>query len=63
MNVPAQRTQNPSDFGNVAVLMGGTSSEREVSLNSGANVSGWTDALALENALTAGPGGFAPPPL
>lgn len=38
MNVPAQRTQNPADFGHVAVLMGGTSSEREVSLNSGANV-------------------------
>ena len=28
---------NPRDFGRVAVLMGGTSSEREVSLNSGAN--------------------------
>ncbi|QIK80365.1 D-alanine--D-alanine ligase [Lysobacter sp. HDW10] len=38
MNVPAQRTHNPADFGKVAVLMGGTSSEREVSLNSGANV-------------------------
>ena len=38
MNVPAQRTHNPTDFGKVAVLMGGTSSEREVSLNSGANV-------------------------
>jgi D-alanine-D-alanine ligase len=29
---------DPRDFGRVAVLMGGTSSEREVSLNSGANV-------------------------
>ena len=29
---------DPKDFGRVAVLMGGTSSEREVSLNSGANV-------------------------
>jgi D-alanine-D-alanine ligase len=29
---------NPRDFGHVAVLMGGTSSEREVSLNSGRNV-------------------------
>ena len=29
---------NPAAFGRVAVLMGGTSSEREVSLNSGANV-------------------------
>ncbi|MET0658813.1 MAG: D-alanine--D-alanine ligase [Steroidobacteraceae bacterium] len=28
---------NPRDFGRVALLMGGTSSEREVSLNSGAN--------------------------
>jgi D-alanine-D-alanine ligase len=30
--------KDPKDFGRVAVLMGGTSSEREVSLNSGANV-------------------------
>jgi D-alanine-D-alanine ligase len=29
---------DPNDFGRVAVLMGGTSSEREVSLNSGSNV-------------------------
>lgn len=29
---------NPAAFGRVAVLMGGTSSEREVSLNSGSNV-------------------------
>ncbi len=29
---------DPREFGRVAVLMGGTSSEREVSLNSGANV-------------------------
>jgi D-alanine-D-alanine ligase len=29
---------DPRDFGRVAVLLGGTSSEREVSLNSGANV-------------------------
>ena len=29
---------NPREFGRVAVLMGGTSSEREVSLNSGQNV-------------------------
>src|SRR4249919_1875779 len=33
-----KRISNPADFGRVAVLMGGTSSEREVSLNSGANV-------------------------
>ena len=29
---------DPNDFGRVAVLMGGTSSEREVSLDSGSNV-------------------------
>lgn len=33
-----KRISNAADFGRVAVLMGGTSSEREVSLNSGANV-------------------------
>ena len=32
------KVTNPRDFGRVAVLMGGSSSEREVSLNSGANV-------------------------
>ena len=32
------RISDASEFGRVAVLMGGTSSEREVSLNSGANV-------------------------
>ena len=32
------KIQNPKQFGRVAVLMGGTSSEREVSLDSGANV-------------------------
>jgi len=31
------RVTDPRDFGRVAVLMGGTSSEREVSLNSGGN--------------------------
>ncbi|HEX6572871.1 MAG TPA: D-alanine--D-alanine ligase [Steroidobacteraceae bacterium] len=31
-------TTNPNDFGRVAVLLGGTSSEREVSLDSGRNV-------------------------
>ena len=31
------RIANPQDFGCVAVLMGGTSSEREVSLDSGRN--------------------------
>jgi D-alanine-D-alanine ligase len=33
-----RRIDDPKLFGRVAVLMGGTSSEREVSLNSGANV-------------------------
>ncbi len=33
-----KRILNPEQFGRVAVLMGGSSSEREVSLNSGANV-------------------------
>jgi D-alanine-D-alanine ligase len=33
----ARRITNPRDFGRVAVLMGGTSSEREVSLDSGRN--------------------------
>jgi len=35
---PPSRCTDPATFGRVAVLMGGTSSEREVSLNSGANV-------------------------
>lgn len=35
---PAQRTRDPAAFGRVAVLLGGTSSEREVSLDSGRNV-------------------------
>ena len=33
-----KRIADAKEFGRVAVLMGGTSSEREVSLNSGANV-------------------------
>jgi D-alanine-D-alanine ligase len=33
----SRRVTNPKDFGRVAVLMGGTSSEREVSLDSGRN--------------------------
>ena len=36
--LPALRTGDPAAFGRVAVLMGGTTSEREVSLDSGANV-------------------------
>ena len=35
---PALKVGDPSAFGHVAVLMGGTSSEREVSLDSGRNV-------------------------
>jgi D-alanine-D-alanine ligase len=35
---PALRVADPAAFGRVAVLMGGTSSEREVSLDSGRNV-------------------------
>lgn len=34
----APRATNPAQFGRVAVVMGGTSAEREVSLNSGHNV-------------------------
>ncbi len=36
--MPAPRVQDPAAFGRVAVLMGGTSAEREVSLESGRNV-------------------------
>jgi D-alanine-D-alanine ligase len=36
--LPPPRTRDPSVFGRVAVLMGGTSAEREVSLDSGRNV-------------------------
>jgi D-alanine-D-alanine ligase len=36
--VPAPRVTDPKAFGRVAVLMGGTSAEREVSLDSGRNV-------------------------
>ena len=35
---PPLRTTDPGEFGRVAVLMGGSSSEREVSLDSGRNV-------------------------
>ena len=35
---PASKVTDPAAFGHVAVLMGGTSSEREVSLDSGRNV-------------------------
>ncbi|TBV69953.1 D-alanine--D-alanine ligase [Pseudoxanthomonas winnipegensis] len=38
LSLPSSRIADAAAFGRVAVLMGGTSSEREVSLNSGANV-------------------------
>jgi D-alanine-D-alanine ligase len=38
MSTAIHRVTDPRDFGRVAVLMGGTSSEREVSLDSGRNV-------------------------
>ena len=38
MTLPQHRIADPREFGRVAVLMGGTSSEREVSLDSGRNV-------------------------
>ena len=38
MGIPPLRVTDPAVFGRVAVLMGGTSSEREVSLDSGRNV-------------------------
>jgi D-alanine-D-alanine ligase len=38
MTLPVHRIKDPRDFGRVAVLLGGTSSEREVSLDSGRNV-------------------------
>jgi D-alanine-D-alanine ligase len=38
MTLSPARIRDPRDFGRVAVLMGGTSSEREVSLDSGRNV-------------------------
>ena len=37
-SIPAPRIENAAAFGRVAVLMGGTSAEREVSLESGRNV-------------------------
>lgn len=37
-SIPTQRIENAAAFGRVAVLMGGTSAEREVSLESGRNV-------------------------
>lgn len=52
-SLPALRTTDAAAFGRVAVVMGGTSSEREVSLDSGANVlqalrSRGIDAVAVD---------------
>ena len=59
--LPALRTTDPAAFGRVAVLLGGTSSEREVSLDSGRNVlaalrARGVDAIAVDGiaALAAG---------
>lgn len=51
--LPPPRTQDPARFGRVAVLMGGDSAEREVSLDSGRNVlaalhAGGVDAAAVD---------------
>lgn len=42
--IPAQRITDPKGFGHVALLLGGTAAEREISLNSG---------MAVEQALVA----------
>ena len=51
--LPPARHVDPTVFGRVAVLLGGTSSEREVSLNSGRNVlealrASWIDARPID---------------
>lgn len=56
MKVPAPRFTDPADFGRVAVLMGGNSSEREVSLDSGRNV---LDALRARGIAAHGVDGIA----
>jgi len=48
---PERAVLNPADFGRVAVLFGGESSEREVSLNSGKNV---LDALCAQGVAATG---------
>ncbi len=53
VQLPPLLTRRPETFGRVAVLMGGTSSERAVSLDSGANVldalrAGGIDATAVD---------------
>lgn len=71
MPIAPPRTTDPHAFGRVAVLMGGTNSEREVSLESGANVlaalqargvdaHGVDGIAALVEAITAARAGTAP---
>ena len=53
LDIAPPRTTDPAAFGRVAVLMGGTSAEREVSLDSGRNVldalqSKGVDAFAVD---------------
>ncbi|MEG3192738.1 D-alanine--D-alanine ligase [Lysobacter sp. D1-1-M9] len=47
--LPAPRVSDPAVFGRVAVLMGGTSAEREVSLDSGRNVLAALQARGVES--------------
>jgi len=51
---PALRTADPKVFGRVAVLLGGTSSEREVSLDSGRNVLEALQARGIDAAAVDG---------
>ncbi len=48
MTLSPNRCTDPSAFGRVAVLLGGTSSEREVSLDSGRNVLGALQARGVD---------------
>ncbi|MGE8260723.1 MAG: D-alanine--D-alanine ligase, partial [Stenotrophomonas sp.] len=53
LSFPPLRATDPAVFGRVAVLLGGSSSEREVSLDSGRNVlealqSRGVDAVAVD---------------
>ncbi len=64
-NIPAMKTRDPGDFGNVALLVGGKSAEREVSLDGGRavlaalqrnkiNVEMFDGSKALFSAINAG---------
>jgi D-alanine-D-alanine ligase len=52
--LPPPRVDDPARFGRVAVLMGGTSSEREVSLDSGRNVLAGLRARGVDAAAVDG---------